>query len=76
MLTYDIQYELMLRVIGQLQQGKSINWSTIHHGEKAKKTLSNTWVKVRSEIAALDPPVVEESQAVKTPKSKSCISHI
>lgn len=64
----------MLRVIGQLQQGKSINWSTVHCGDKAKKTLSNTWVKVRAEIAALDPPVVEETAAIKTPRSRSWIA--
>lgn len=65
----------MLRVIGQLQQGKSVQWNAINIPGKAKKTLSNTWVKVRAEINALEPPVGEANGAsevttpVKTPKS-------
>lgn len=63
-----LQYELLLRVIHQLKQGKAIRWSAINMKDRNAKSISNIWTKIGKDIAQLED--LEESGGENTPQSQ------
>lgn len=62
------QYELLLRIIHQLKQGKSINWSGIKMKDRNTKSLTNQWTRIGKDMAALEDLEGDTGSAAPTPK--------
>ncbi|KAM3556953.1 hypothetical protein MY1884_004796 [Beauveria asiatica] len=63
-----VSYELLLRIIHQLKQGKSINWSGIKMKDRNTKSLTNQWTKIGKDMAALEDLEGDAVSAAPTPK--------
>ncbi|KAJ6789313.1 hypothetical protein PWT90_01053 [Aphanocladium album] len=66
--TEEAKYELLLRVIHQLKQGKSINWSGIRMKDRNTKSLTNVWTKINKDMAELEDLEDTSGSATTTPK--------
>ncbi|KAM0670195.1 hypothetical protein ACQRIU_000590 [Beauveria bassiana] len=61
-------YEFLLRIIFQLKQGKTINWSGIKMKDRNTKSLTNQWTKIGKDMAALEDLEGDAGSAAPTPK--------
>ncbi|TQV98725.1 hypothetical protein V2A60_007569 [Cordyceps javanica] len=66
--TEEAKYELLLRIIHQLRQGRSINWSAIKMRDRNTKSLTNQWTKIGKDMAALEDLDDGAGAATLTPK--------
>ncbi|KAJ3497568.1 hypothetical protein NLG97_g1808 [Lecanicillium saksenae] len=69
--TEEAKYELLLRIIHQLKQGKSINWGAIRMKDRNTKSLTNVWTKMNKDMAELEDLDDTSSSAANTPKKGS-----
>ncbi|KAM3534518.1 hypothetical protein MY4038_002206 [Beauveria bassiana] len=66
--TEEAKYEFLLRIIFQLKQGKTINWSGIKMKDRNTKSLTNQWTKIGKDMAALEDLEGDTGSAAPTPK--------
>ncbi|KAG6003673.1 hypothetical protein E4U54_000644 [Claviceps lovelessii] len=53
--TDEAKFQLLLRIVAQLQEGgKSIDWTKINLPGRTPKSLKNTWSNIRKSIAELE----------------------
>ncbi|KAM3462483.1 hypothetical protein MY5147_001744 [Beauveria neobassiana] len=60
-------YEFLLRIIFQLKQGKTINWSGIKMKDRNTKSLTNQWTKIGKDMAALEDLEGDAGSSAPTP---------